>query len=63
MQRVIDRLNDTFVYLAEATNEVEKLPHSERQALMYGMLCNQGKVLNLLLELARQEKEETCEKP
>ena len=58
MLPLIDDLNETIAYLARATRKVEELPHSQRQALMYGMICDQGTVLSLILELAEQEAKE-----
>ena len=57
MQEVMHNLTHTLAYLARATRAIEKLPHSERRALMYSMISNQGKVLSLVLELAKQEEE------
>jgi len=62
MQEVIRHLNHTRMHLARAARQVEKLPHSERRALMYSMICNQGKVLTLILALAKQEDDERAGK-
>ena len=57
-EELTNQLNDTVACLASAIRKVEELPHSERRALMYSMLCNQGKVLGFVLGLARQEERE-----
>ncbi|MCK4299407.1 MAG: hypothetical protein KAX80_07735, partial [Planctomycetes bacterium] len=57
-EELTNQLNDTVACLASAIRKVEELPHSQRQALMYGMICDQGTVLSLILELAEQEAKE-----
>jgi len=58
MSKLTRALEDTSRCLATAASEVEQLPHSERRILIWSMLMNQGKVLTLILELARQEEKE-----
>lgn len=54
MKDVLYCLRHAIQWTSRATKQIEKLPHSEKRITMYGLICNIGKLLDLVMTLAKQ---------